>query len=501
MSLASRLSAFGLASLALVLTGFSAALYALASDHLHRLLSERLDAALATLAAAAEVGPGGVEWEPDERAMGLGRDTGADQIRWIVCDDRGRLLDRSPNLNPRRLHPEPPGIADGRFLGRDGRPWRTRSRRLTPPGPITPKDHGAVDGPPPAPDEPRGYSALTLVAFAPLGPTEATLGRLGLALLVLSSTLWLVAAVVGRRLCRRALAPLTRMAMAAREADAADPGARLPLPGTRDELEDLGYAFNGLLDRLHEALDQLHEALERQRRFTGDASHQLRTPLAGLLSQVDVALRRERAPEEYRRVLGVVRTKSAHLRQIIESLLFLARAEAESGHPGLEAMDIARWLAERLQEWSTHPRAADLHLVRDEDGPLWVRAHPPLLSQLLDNLLENACKYSRPGTPIAVRLWRRPGVFVLAVEDRGCGLSAEEQAHVFQPFYRSPQARSHGQSGVGLGLAVAHRIVEVFGGTIRVESEPGRGSRFEISLPETTSVVVQAPSLVDTPHT
>ena len=112
--------------------------------------------------------------------------------------------------------------------------------------------------------------------------------------------------------------------MAARDADAADPRTRLPLPGTQDELEDLGSAFNGLLDRLH-------EALERQRRFTGDASHQLRTPLTGLLSQVEVALRLERPPGEYQRVLKVVRAKGVQLRQIIESLLFLARAESESG--------------------------------------------------------------------------------------------------------------------------------------------------------------------------
>jgi signal transduction histidine kinase len=248
------------------------------------------------------------------------------------------------------------------------------------------------------------------------------------------------------------------------------------LPGTRDELEDLGGAFNGLLDRLHEALD-------RQRRFTGDASHQLRTPLAGLLSQVDVALRRERPPEEYRRVLGVVRAKAAQLRQIVESLLFLARAEAESVLPDLEVIELGAWSAAHLREWSAHPRAPDLQLSRDGEEPLWIRAHPPLLSQLLDNLLENACKYSEPGTPIAVRVGRRPGASVLAVEDRGCGLSAEEQARVFRPFYRSPQARTRGHPGVGLGLAVAQQIVEVFGGTIRVESEPGRGSRFEVALP------------------
>jgi signal transduction histidine kinase len=469
MSLATRLTAFGLGTLAAVLVGFSVTLYVLASDHLHRLVDERLRAALATLAAAAEVGPGGVEWEPKERALGLGRDSGADQVRWVVRDDQGRPVDRSANLNPRRLAPDAPVPESGRLLGRDGRPWQVMTRRLTSPGPPAPSDddHAAP-----------GHAALTLVAFAPLGPTEATLLRLALTLTILSASLWLAAAVAGRQVCRRALAPLSRMAAAARQADAAEPGTRLPLPGTNDELEDLGRAFNGLLDRLH-------EALERQRRFTGDASHQLRTPLAGLLSQVDVALRRERPPAEYQRVLGVVRAKAAHLRQIIESLLFLARAETESGRPDLEVVDLTAWVDEHLRGWSTHPRAADLRAAIEADGPLPVRAHPPLLAQLVDNLLENACKYSRPGTPIAVRLSRRRGAAVLTVEDRGCGLSAEEQARVFQPFYRTPDARTKGQAGVGLGLAVAQRIASVFGGTVRVESEPGQGSRFEVTLPET----------------
>jgi signal transduction histidine kinase len=479
MSLASRLSAFFLVALGAVLAGFSATLYALASHHLHLQLDERLDAALATLAAAAEVGPGGVEWEPDERELGLGRDSGADQVRWVVRDDRGRVLDRSANLNPRRLSPETPASPGGRTRGRDGRPWRAKARRVAATGPPGLAEAEARPGP--------GYPALTLVAFAPLGPTESTLRRLALTLTLLSTGLWLLAAVAGRRLCRRALAPLSRMAVAARDADAADPGARLPLPGTNDELEDLGRAFNGLLGRLH-------EALERQRRFTGDASHQLRTPLAGLLSQVDVALRRERPPAEYQRVLRVVKAKAAQLRQVLESLLFLARAGSESGRPELEAVDLSGWVPEHLQGWSNHPRAGDIRASSDGGGPLWVRAHAPLLAQLVDNLLENAAKYSRPGTPIGVQLERRPGRAVLAVEDRGRGLTAEEQARVFQPFYRTPDARSQGQAGVGLGLAVAERIATAFGGTIRVTSRPGEGSRFEVAFPETAArPVAEAP--------
>jgi signal transduction histidine kinase len=491
MSLASRLSASFLAALAVVLVGFSVALQSLAVHHLHRLIDERLDAALTTLAAAAEVGPEGVEWEPDERVLGVGHEAGADQVRWVVRDVRGRLLDQSPNLNPRRLSPEfPEDPAPGRLRGRDGRTWMVKSRRLTAPAAIAPSAIAPAAGQPEDWPVQGRHPALILVAYAPLGPTEATLGRLGLTLLLLSTVLWLAAAAVNRRLCRRGLAPLTQMAVAARDADAEDRHERLPVPKTGDELEDLGQAFNGLLDRLHETLEQ-------QRRFTGDASHQLRTPLAGLLSQVDVVLRRERPAEEYRRVLGIVRRKAVHLQQIIESLLFLARTEAEAGRPEPVVIDLAAWVPEHLRGWSGHARGPDLRADEPRHGPrpLWVRVHPTLLAQAVDNLLDNACKYSPPNTPIVVRTGPQPGVVSLAVEDQGEGLSAEGQARAFEPFYRAPGAARHDQPGVGLGLAVARRIVTAFGGTISAQGRPGHGSCFTILLPEAPAPPIPPPDL------
>jgi signal transduction histidine kinase len=111
---------------------------------------------------------------------------------------------------------------------------------------------------------------------------------------------------------------------------------------------------------------------------------------------------------------------------------------------------------------------------------------------LLDNLLENACKYSGPGTPIIVRAWRETDAVALAVEDRGCGIPTEDLPRVFDPFYRTESARRLGRAGVGLGLAVARRIAEAHHGTIIAESEPGRGSRFSVRLP-------RAPEPADVP--
>jgi signal transduction histidine kinase len=246
-------------------------------------------------------------------------------------------------------------------------------------------------------------------------------------------------------------------------------------------LAEVGNAFNDLLDRLRDAFARLHDGYERQRRFAGDASHQLRTPLAAVLGQVQVALRRERPPEDYRRTLELVRAEAERLRQIVESLLRLAHPDETPLEAG--PVDLDEWLRGHVSTWAAQPRVSDLALEIGGDEPVIVRAHPPLLAQVVDNLWENACKYSRPGTPIVIRLGLAPGWAELAVEDRGSGLHAEDAARVFEPFFRAEHARHAGQPGVGLGLAVAQGIAGRFGGSIGVWSEPGVGSRFTLRLP------------------
>src|SRR5262249_29540257 len=138
---------------------------------------------------------------------------------------------------------------------------------------------------------------------------------------------------------------------------------------------------------------------------------QLRTPLTAILGQIEVALRRERGTEEYRRVLATVEQKAGHLRRIVESLLFLARADTEAQLPELERLRLCDWLAGHFQTWSEHERAKDIVLVSgaaSDDahgvGSSVVEVHPALLGELINILIDNACKYSSPGTPIAVRM-------------------------------------------------------------------------------------------------
>jgi two-component system, OmpR family, sensor kinase len=476
MSLATRLSAFFLATLALVLGGFSATLYLLARTHFLRDIDERLMVALDALSATAEVDEGEVRWRPGTRLPMADVHSGEDTVRWAVYNGRGTLVDRSWNAEREDFsgvlgHVPNVGHAHLSMAGRDDHRWRMAVRRLQAGPDADADDHD---------------STLILATGTPLAPMEASLRNAAWLLLGLSSGLWLLAATAGRRLSHRALRPVSRMARAAGAMSATDRDQRLPSPGTGDELEDLAHSFNGLLGRLH-------EAFARQERFTSEASHQLRTPLTALISEIEVARRRERTAEDHQHILDQIHGDAVRLRQIVEALLFLARADAEAELPDLEPIDLTAWLPRHLRHWSGHPRTADLQENEARDAPQWVRVHPPLLGQLLDNLLDNACKYSEPGTPIRILLGREPGVVALAVEDRGHGLSAEDLPHVFEPFYRAPQARLRGAPGIGLGLAIVHRIAATFGGRVSVESAPGQGSRFTVRLPE-----VKAPSTART---
>jgi signal transduction histidine kinase len=485
MSLTTRLSAYFLTALALVLLGFSLVLYLLVRGHLVDQSNQRLETAMQTILAAIEVHADDVEWEPLERHISLGEDAGADQVRWLVHDHAGRLVDCSPNLLAATPVANAPDSPEGwRVLGR-----RLRAGRFEPElvGEVDASSHHDLgEGIDPAqlpgrvalPSD-RTYRgpAVTVRVGLPWHPVAAALRQLAWTLVGVSSGLWLVGALVSRAVCRRAIRPVVQMAACARTLRGDQPGQLLPVAPSGDELEDLGHSFNDLLTRLQEVLQQ-------QQRFAGDASHQLRTPLTAVLGQVEVALRQERTPEDYKRVLGIVRRRAGEMRQTVELLLFLARMPARCELPDTRMLNLTDWLEEARRRWEDHPRAGDISWPRLSDAVSWeLRTQPALLSLLVDNLLDNACKYSEAGTPIRAHLERVWDGVTLTVSDEGLGIGAEDLPHLCDPFYRAEDARRLGRPGVGLGLTVVKRIVTVLGGELRIDSKPGQGSRFSVHLP------------------
>jgi signal transduction histidine kinase len=483
MKLTNRLSLFFLTALAVVLLGFCVSMYLFASWHLHIELQNRLEAAVNTLLAATEKHSDSVEWEPLGHQVTLGNDDAPDQVRWIVFDGRGKAVDASNNLF------EPNGAAkptDGDWL-RIAQSISVDGDVNQPPSPAQNSvaedlPSGVSLGPIPKVEHARPHETvqadrLLLVAAVSPHPLRASLWRLLLAMLSISAAIWLIAAMLGNWFCRKAIEPITRMSQSARLLRGHPTAASLlEVSTTNDELEELGVAFNELLGALRDALDQ-------QRRFTGDASHQLRTPLTAMLTSVQVALRQTRSAAEYQHVLGVVERRGIQLQQIVEALLLLARIEANESESNAPELNLFEFCEARLSTWSEQVASHKLIFDASSSDDLTVRCQPVLLEQIILNLLDNSAKYSDPDKQIVLNLVSTSETAVLTLSDQGWGIPEQELAHVCEPFYRATQAKWTGKPGIGLGLAIVQRLISTIGARLQIESKIGCGSEFKITFP------------------
>jgi heavy metal sensor kinase len=287
----------------------------------------------------------------------------------------------------------------------------------------------------------------------------------------------LLAGFGGYALARKALAPIDAMAMQTKRISAERLNDRLSIENREDELGKLGTIFNAMLARLQAAFDQL-------RRFTADASHELRTPLTAIRSVGEVALQDQKSPAEYRDVIGSMLEEVDRLTRLVESLLVLSRADA--GNVQLQRAEISLLAvaqdASSLVGVLAEEKRQKINIVGDAN--LIVSGDRLILRQAIVNLLDNAIKYSPPGSPIFVRVWpAAANRATLEIIDVGPGISLEHQPYIFDRFYRVDKARTREWGGVGLGLSITRWAVEVHGGDITLESKEGHGSVFRASLP------------------
>lgn len=460
MPLVRRVSLFFLVALAVCLIGYSLVLYGLVHHTLTQQLQQERQAALNTLAAAVEVEDDDVKWQPADHATVLSGAVSQNHLRWVVVDDAGNLVDHSRNVFPSGAD----AVGSTVLLPQeDNELWGVVSQSLSANHP-KPRDQR----------EPGDFAALTVMVATSSASKHATLSRLAIALMGVSSFVWLIAAGLGFWYCRQALWPLMQMLTEVRSTTEADFQLRLPVNVRNDELGELATAFNRLLARLQAAFD-------RQRQFAGNAAHQLRTPLTVIRGQLEVGLRRERAAEEYRSMMQTVLGQTVDLQQLIESLLLLAQPTETLPAEMVQIADLHSKLNASLGHWQLHRRWPDLRVEVDEHiilETVW-----PLLAQVLDILVENAFKYSEAGTPISVSAYQNGDGTTISISDQGLGIAKEDQPAIFDPFYRSSSARSSGVNGVGLGLALASHITRALGGQITVTSEPGLGASFNIQFP------------------
>jgi two-component system, OmpR family, sensor kinase len=241
--------------------------------------------------------------------------------------------------------------------------------------------------------------------------------------------------------------------------------------------------YTRLVEVLNTMLARLQSAFDAQRRFTADASHELRSPLTAMRGEVEVALRRPRSPEEYVEVLESTLEEVIRLSRISEDLLTLARSDSLSLVPAVEVVDVAEVVARVLERLQPTADQEEVELLMETPDPLVVTVDPGVLWQIVWNLTDNALRFTPAGGEVRLAVRDAGEKVVLTVDDNGPGVGPQADT-VFERFFQADAARTHRSEpgGTGLGLAIVKALAEAHGGDVHAEDRPGGGARFTVTL-------------------
>lgn len=287
--------------------------------------------------------------------------------------------------------------------------------------------------------------------------------------------LFFVSVGVGWVLADRALAPIGRISRVAKRIQATDLSQRINLTGPEDEIKELADTFDGMLGRLE-------AAWESQRGFIHEASHELRNPIAVIRTNVDVALADpDTSAEELRDSLAVVGNAAQRMGVLVDDLLTYARREAPADREGL--VDVGELVLRTAVQFDAPATARRLTLLRHAPARLYTHGDPVALEQALANLLANATRLAPEGTTVTVSAGQQGPWVWLAVTDEGPGIPVADQPKVYERFWRGEKHRARTEGRSGLGLTIVRQIARGHGGSVALQSEPGKGSTFSIWLP------------------
>lgn len=308
-------------------------------------------------------------------------------------------------------------------------------------------------------------------------------------LLVLSFSLALCS-LLGFAIARSGMRPVARIIRTAQTIRSSTLHERIDFAGLPAELRSLAATFNEMLDRLEESFAQVSQ-------FSADVAHELRTPVNNLRGEIEVALGKGRSLEEYRDVLGSALEECVRVSRVIQSLLFLARAETAEESPHLEALDVKSEISSVLEFYEPAAAEAGIALSEETSGQLIMLFDRTLFQQAIGNLVANAIAHTPKDGDVRLRSWHKGSCLYIEIADTGRGIAREHLPYVFNRFYRADRSRSSTGGNFGLGLALVRSIVELHGGRVEIESEPRRGTRVVLVLPLVASPLEpsQAPPL------
>lgn len=432
---------------------------------LSRAVHGQLDAALLAL---AETEAGMLAWERDEPIVHETATAGSAPMSFVrldrlvqIVDAQGHALARSANLGKATLPAHPATLARlalGETVFETLHDFGEEPIRLV----SVPVTLGGI---------------LRAVQVAgSLDDAQHILNAAAELFVVMSALLMLSVGAAGASLTRRVFGAIDDMVQKAHRIGEEDLSQRLPHPGTADEI-------GRLVDTLNEMLGRIERGMDVQRRFTADASHELRSPLSRLRTELELALRRPREPTAYVETLRSGLEEVERLTLLVEELLALARIDAGQERGGAERVVLNTLVHDAVDRMKTIASVSDVSLGIDVSGQVCARVAPGSAGLVLDNLLDNAIRFSPIGGLVTIRLWTEGGDAVMRVVDHGPGLRRDELERVFERFYRGPSARAGSKPGMGLGLALSQAIVRAHGGSIKASNADEGGAVFEVRFP------------------
>ena len=279
-----------------------------------------------------------------------------------------------------------------------------------------------------------------------------------------------------RYLAGKSIEPLEKISLKTNQITQQNLNERVPETGTNDEIGQLTRAINSLLGRLE-------QAMQREKQFTSDASHELRTPLAVLRGTLEVLIRKPRSAEEYESKVKTALVSIDRMSAMLDQLLALARVE-NGKNLVKEELELITFL-EELADKITEEQAHSIQFQSLVGVPIYVATHDKSLEMILQNLLENAVKYSKNGGEVFLRVGKEKEAFI-EVMDTGTGIASEYLEQIFDPFFRVQEALDHGIPGTGLGLAIVKKLAQESSIRLSVSSEKGKGSTFRLDFIETS---------------
>ena len=425
-----------------LLAGFSAGLYFVARRSLEASLVNEMKLAQKQLVAQLENEDGEIEYENEVPV--------SSSVGYLFTDDKGQTLlssAKSPPaasliswdegaVRPILLEGQRFLLMDSRLAGEEGFPLRVRMT-------------------------------------ASLREIDRTLQTIRTVSCMIIPLMTAMAVFGGLMIARRSLRPIRSVIAGARVITAGGLSRRIPQTAVKDEVGELITTVNDMLS-------SLEAAFEREKRFTSDASHELRMPVSVIMAYAESLLADAQVCPEDRQAVQTILSESRHMQRIITQLLMITRGQAGRYNLCLEEVPLAEIVRSVGEQYAHLMREKNISLEADIPPEMCVRADQSLLSQMLLNLVENAVKYGRQDGYVRISAEMLEEQVCIKVCDNGAGIPEESLPHLFERFFRVDTSRD--RSGTGLGLSIALWIAKAHGGDIRVQSELGQGSCFTVLI-------------------